>query len=1104
MRQWRWLVGYFLLVLVSVARAASGPADEQPDLRFAHRYFDRVSSGDAIPGGVVTALARAPNGLLWLGTQEGLLRFDGYLYKHYRFDPQRAESLPGDFITALRFARDGTLWIGTINDGLARFDQARERFQVLRPSSTGLRSAHVTAFAEGKHGMWVGSANGLYLLDRELKIIQQHFEADAGDNFVRSLLVDKQNTLWIGSNQSLRRWRAEQSTTEAIHSDATEAFAGQVVQALLQTNDQRLWIGTRQGGLARMHTDGSDLQRMQAGDEQLLGQRVQAIAQASNGDVWVAGTTGLHVVDGAQMRLIDRYTLDRGTLGSLAYDAIGALAIDPQDWLWIGTWGEGLQKTNANRALVQTIRSTRSAVKARGDGLAFLDVHATLELADGRLLFGTGGGGLELFDRTRGRIKVFGSQANESGLHDSVVIALRQASDRMIWIGTQRGGLYRAELTDDVLRAERLGPARTVSDVLLAHNGDVWFGTSAGLSRISLAALQAKQWDGELMLDGDSKPILGQIHPMLQTATGDVWVGSANGLHQFDGKGERLRSIYHDPNNTNSLSHNSICGLLAHRDGSLWIASERGIDRLQVGAELKIERVSARLGRVGNVGANLQQDKHGRVWTEQVVIDLRARKLTEFGRADGLDLGTTWTGSSTQLRDGRVLHGGTQGVAVVDVDRYQVNQYTPETVATALRVNGKAIPLAALQPALSLQPNERSFAVEFSALDYASPIANRYRYRLLGFDDNWIEAASDTRIASYSNLWPGRYTLEIAGSSRIGRFPAKPLQLTVDVQPAWWQRSSTHLVGIVCALAAMFAGLRWRTHQLHLRSELLDKKVRQRTLELAESNQELRASNEALAIAQKHLLSAQEELVQQEKMASLGRLVAGVAHEVNTPLGIAITASSHLQEQTQQLQKRLESGLKRSDLEAFTADANTASELLFTHLQRAAELVRKFKQVSVDRHQNDMREAPLRTLLDENLASLQPLWKHRGVDVVLQSAPDSAVMVNAGALSQILNNLVQNALLHAFPDDAGGRIEISAAIGNQYAEIHVRDNGIGMDSETLSRIFEPFFTTARHRGGTGLGLHIAFNLATSMGGNLYAQSKVGQGTHFVLRFPARA
>jgi|GEM_PF-6094036 len=280
------------------------------------------------------------------------------------------------------------------------------------------------------------------------------------------------------------------------------------------------------------------------------------------------------------------------------------------------------------------------------------------------------------------------------------------------------------------------------------------------------------------------------------------------------------------------------------------------------------------------------------------------------------------------------------------------------------------------------------------------------------------------------------------------------------------------------------------------------------TEKLGQLNHDLGLQVEQTRAAFTKLKDTQNQLVQAEKLASLGGLVAGVAHEINTPIGVGVLAASSLHDDMQNLREAFaESKLTRSQLQSFIAGAEQASGMILSNLKRASDLIGSFKRVAVDQASNDVQKLGLCDYINEVLTSLRPLLRATPHRIELQCDPDIQAELVPGALAQILTNLVMNALTHAFAGIDKGLIVIQVE-PHQDDQLLLRlsDNGNGIPPEVLPKIFDPFFTTQRGAGGTGLGLHIVFNLAhQTLGGTIEAMSTPGQGTSFLIRFPkARA
>ena len=256
--------------------------------------------------------------------------------------------------------------------------------------------------------------------------------------------------------------------------------------------------------------------------------------------------------------------------------------------------------------------------------------------------------------------------------------------------------------------------------------------------------------------------------------------------------------------------------------------------------------------------------------------------------------------------------------------------------------------------------------------------------------------------------------------------------------------------------------------------------------------------------AEAALAKAQQNLLEAEKMAALGGLVAGVAHEINTPVGVGVTAISHLALQATAFSDRYRAGeMKRSDLEQFLTTCNEATAIIETNLERASQLIRSFKEIAVDQTGDDVREIVLGDYINQVLTSLRPKLKQRPITVSVDIDPaDLRVRLQPGGLSQVVTNLVMNSLTHGFEPEAQGEIRLAASLVGDALELVYADTGKGMSAEIVERIFDPFFTTKRGAGGSGLGMHIVYNLLTQKyGGQIRCESAPGKGTRFIMHIP---
>ena len=851
-------LGFRFLLLCALPCAPAwgsnaGPAEIR-DFSFTDPYFQSVGDNEAIPSGVVTSLAQDHSGILWIGTEGGLIRYDGYRFRKYVHTAENPHSLAGDYVSALYVDADGYLWIGTSSDGLSRFDAQTEQFENYRhddavPSSLG--SGMTWAIArDASGGTWVGNEAGLdHLAPGEHA--WRHFrhsdkdEHSLAQDLVHNLLVDRHGSLWVGTGAGLQRLRPDGKSFENVavpaRSSDADSKAASDVRALFEAKDGKIWFGTRKHGAAWIIPGKSEPHWLPVDPERadaLAHGWVRAISQPQADNIWLGSYGGgLAIVNAADGRVEKRLRHDLSDPSSLALDGVGAMLTDRAGQLWLGTWGGGLQRYNPLNRAFRLLRHS----PIRSESLSQSEVDSVLELDDGRILVGTDANGIDILDRQRGLIGGYRPVPGKHGaLADAAIFGLAKTPDGALWAGTKQAGAMR--LAQGATEWEGYGvaqglPSLGVSKMMTTKAGELWVGTDAGIAHWQPAVKRF-----ETFMTADGQTLRAHVYSIEEDGKGRLWAGTDAGLWVLEPDTRTLKAIHAAPDQSDGLSSDDIAGLMVDHKGALWVSTAQGFDRMTSwdGEHAQFQHMSAVFGHPGmSLGDGPMEDRQGRIWTDKFVLDPAHLRIYALSKADGLDIGTNWDESYGRTHDGLMLYGGTQGMAIIDPEKFQPWNYQPPVVPSEIKINGTHAPLGLLENGLTLSPEQRDFSVEFSALDFSAPTKNRYAYRLLGYDRDWIETDAEHRIASYGNLWPGDYTLEVRGSNRVGEWSKNELSIPVKVVPAFWQRGWFLLLSILLAGAAVYSAYRWRVAQLHAQAESLRNLVAQRTHELLEKNSEL-------------------------------------------------------------------------------------------------------------------------------------------------------------------------------------------------------------------------------------------------------------------------
>jgi diguanylate cyclase (GGDEF)-like protein len=744
------------LILGAVAAAASEP---RPGLI----SFRRVAIPDDVPAHLCSALAQDRDGFLWIGTQGGLVRFDGYRFR----------TLTSGYVRALLAARDGTIWIGTFSDGLASLDPATGRI-------TRYAADRVEGLAEDARGrIWIAASDGLARLEHG-RIEQITHEQ------TRGLLIDRQGNVWAGTRAGLQR------------NFRQVALTGEYVTKIYEDGRGRIWIGTAEHGAAVLDPASGALRRFLPGE--LSHFWVYGFAE-SGGEVWIATFGGgIDVVDARSLQIVDVLRHDATLDSTLPADRIGAILRDRSGVIWAGTWGEGMARHDPSTRAFRALRYSPSIA----DGLTHPSAVRSMETRDTRIWVGTNGNGIDVLDQALHRVDHIGYLA------DGSVTCLAQAPNGDVWVATLDGTLERLppsprERGEGQARSARVrgarfttrdglpgGPIRTMA---FTSDGALWAGSAFGMARIDAAS--------RVTAYGEKGTA---IEAIAAAPDGTLWIGTDRGLNHFDPRTGRAQHI------ERGLPNLWVPDLAFDHKGRLWVGTHGGAVILENG---RFVNVAEKLHRAATPAEELIEDASGRMWIgPRLRVDADRWTAESFGPADGSAFANIFIASRARIRDGRLLFGSPQGLLVVDPAAIRPWTYAPPVLATS-----------------SLLRN-RTFQLEFAALDLSAPERIAYRYTLEGHDRGWTAADAGQRSLVYASLPAGNYTLRVAATNRAGVWSPHELRVPVSIAPAfyetWWFRTALAL-----ALAALvYGGYRIRVRQLRARGAALERVVAARTEEL--------------------------------------------------------------------------------------------------------------------------------------------------------------------------------------------------------------------------------------------------------------------------------
>ena len=812
---------------VLVLGAGGAGAHELPQSR--EIQFTRIGADDGISHTAAQRILQDSHGFIWVGTQQGLNRYDGYEFEVFNYSPDEPNSLSNGWIYDIFEDREGRIWIAT-DGGLDLFRPATRDFQHYRhdPDSPGsLPHNSVRTVTQSRDGsIWVGTRSGLSRLD-EAGTFTPFITFAADDNSdsrpaVRALAEDRHGHLWVGTH-SQGLIRMDPATGEKIYfgNDGSHNSIGDnFIRSILIDREGVVWAGTQSGGIALVSHDGS------------------RIYQDRQQRIWVGTDVGLNLWL-PEERGFQRYLHDEAVAASLSDNIVFDVTQDRGDVLWVATYN-GISKWNSEITAFTHIKRSEDAANA----LSSNRVTSFAEAADGRIWVGTMGGGINLWDIEANRFEHFSSDGvGEGRLVDNKVISLLQDDQGMVWAGTMNRGVSRLDTRTGRFtnfafdRSDDFSiSSNSVSNLLQDRKGRIWIATYGGGLNLYLG-------DGRFMrYPTSSDPSRDFPNYFLvdieEGLDGRLWLASdGGGVIRFDPETESVETMQFSPDSESTISANHVICLL-QTETALWVGTrDTGLNRYSDG---RWEHFDYSDGLASNAIYGLLEEESGRIWISHSKglsnFDPVTGVFTNYDTIHGLQ-GTDFNnGSYLKTADGKMLFGGSNGFNIFYPEDVQVNTHKPPVKLTRLTRFNRELVLD--KPAYELEALELSYddyviGFEFSALDFTNPSRNQYRYMLAGFDREWV-AAERIRQATYTNLGPGDYTFRVQGSNNDGVWNETGLSLALTVLPApwatWWAMAMYTMVAIAVVYGSAQAySVRLHREEQRRYSEQLEALVAERT-----------------------------------------------------------------------------------------------------------------------------------------------------------------------------------------------------------------------------------------------------------------------------------
>lgn len=834
--------------------------------------FQHIGNDAGLSQGNVLAIHQDRDGMMWFGTEDGLNRYDGYTFEHFKRERGNANALANDFIWDIVEDASGDLWLATNGGGLVRYDRADDRFVSYRHDAgdpNSISSNIVRRLAIDPQGaVWVATrGGGLDRFDPASQTFRRYrLSADAATpDQLYALHFDRAGRLWVGGDHGLTRvdTDTERMTSFAHDADDAGSLARGSVRAILEDRLGNLWVGTYGGGLSKLAA-GEDrfvtLRHDASKAATLTGDRVQTLFEDDAERLWVGTTNGLNLLDPVSHE-VTRFENVPTEATSLSDNNVTEIFQDRSGLMWFGTKTRGINTWNPRTwgfGFEPAKEMSASAERAPV-------VTSFVEDTKGRVWVGTYGDGLNALDRANDTLtRYFAGADGAAAIPGNHVMSLLRDREGMIWVGTLRNGVTRIDPETGVVDTLRHDPEDATS---LAANGimtlyedragRVWVGTFGG----GISRYDRRTGAFENFAAGENGLSSNRITSFAEDPTGRMWVGTdAGGLNLFDPSTNTFRAFRHDPDLVGTLADDTVYDIAVDPAGTVWVGTRGGgLDRI-VGdarkpASIRFENLSEVDGLTNDTIYGVQFDASGWLWLSTNFGITRyhpeSGDFIRMHRRDGLQGEEFNFGAHYRSESGELFFGGANGYNAFHPERVERNAVAPLIALTGFfRGNDpkkENLPLDE-DGNVSLDWKNNDVGFEFAALDFTSPQNNRYQFKLEGYDRDWIDLGTRRRV-TYTDLDAGRYLLRVRASNSDGAWNEAGYTVPIAVAAApwatWWAYLGYVLLAINIALGLYF-GHRRRLAREAAYSFRLEQEVRARTEKLADNNKELHALNKAL------------------------------------------------------------------------------------------------------------------------------------------------------------------------------------------------------------------------------------------------------------------
>lgn len=1055
--------------------------------------FSSYSINEGLSQSVVNCIFQDSKGFVWIGTQNGLNRFNGETFNVFTTNPADSLSISNNWIYAITEDLNGNLWIGT-KDGLNKYLPAQNRFEQISWQTDFLYDVthycyDVVCLKSGNIFINTPPVVSIYSPENNsISHFQSTLEYDGAVKDVKiPVLEDSDGKIWIGSTNGLAAFSVNtEKFSYYTFADNKDNVIEQVnITALFKDKKGTLWAGTTNGLYHYESTANRFLKARFTTDipqEIPLEDRcIRTILEDKKGNL-IIGTEGgglfAVTIQSGNRAKIQNYTTENSDIG---HNIVQSLFIDRSDNLWIGTLS-GISKTDLKPKKFALYRKSNSphSVDLMGNVIASLYKNN-----DGMIWVGNWGQGLNLLNRNTSEVEHFSTQhtGNHKLTNDFVHVIFKDSENR-IWLGTRNGILIYDKPQNrfipwyEYFKNPAL-PAFSnvrINKIIQDKTLNYWIGTQNGLYKIDLQQSDVEVFQNELA--GNHHLSANLVYCLLEDADGLIWIATVNGLDVYN-PGDK--KIHHFRKQKDELSDNLIISLCEDSKGRIWIGTSTYLNVFSK-PDSSFFWYTPEHGLPNNNIFEIIKDQNNTMWVATgkglCRFDEQQNTFHTFTPDDGLQSLEFNLRAACLCPDGEILIGGMNGFNSYYPDSIFKNPYIPKLVFTSFsKTKGSAreiIPVAE-KDEVALNFNLSSFTIEFAALEFTNPKKNQFAYQMIGISDEWVEIGN-RRFVPFSGLQPGKYTFSVKGSNNDGIWNENKISLGIVVLPPWWRSIYAYIAYILLVFLLIFTYIKLRLRKLKHDKKILQQKVEERTLQIEEQNR--------LIVAQ--IQELKELNLTKDKLFSI--IGHDLGNQFNTILGFLEVLISDL--------KSMDPGKAQYHLTNVYNASKHACDLL--------ENLLTWARMQTNLIEYNPQLFNVNAKITETLGLFQGASAKKNIKINTILTEELFIYADVNMFFTVLRNLVANAIKFT---QENGTVSISAKRHNNSCEISVNDTGIGIPAENMRKIFSidsKHKTPGTHgEKGTGLGLVLCREFVEKQHGKIWVESEMGKGSRFSFTLPLK-